>query len=172
MIITAKLFGGCLGPIFVKKVGGCRCFYGVYLHLKRNLLKKVKKSHRQAMSDDLKQVFDLDNHEDCLAQALSRCQQFYQPWQRYYPHVKVFNDADKMRYYFSYLNYHPKTRNMLYTTNWIERLNKDFKRTIRMRNSMPSAESVLTLLSKVAMDKNYSRYCYPIHRLTLDSMFE
>ena len=37
MIITAKLFGGCLGPIFVKKVGGCRCFYGVYLHLKRNL---------------------------------------------------------------------------------------------------------------------------------------
>ena len=37
---------------------------------------------------------------------------------------------------------------------------------------MPSPDSVLTLLSKMAMDKNDSRYHYPVHRLKADSMFE
>jgi uncharacterized protein (UPF0128 family) len=31
--------------------------------------------------------------------------------------------------YFTYLNYPPKIRRVLYTTNWIERLNKEFRRT-------------------------------------------
>ena len=142
------------------------------LHLKRNVLKRVKKTHRQAVADDLKVVFNLDKHDDTLAAGLTRAQQFYQQWSRYYSHLTLFNDAYKMTYYFSYMNYHPKVRNMIYTTNWIERLNKDFKRTIMMRNSMPSVDSVLTLLSKVALDKNLSRYQYPVHRLKADSMFK
>jgi len=52
---------------------------------------------------------------------------------------------------------------MIYTTNWIERLNKDFRKTIKIRNSMPNYEAVLTLLSSVAIDKNSNRYNYQIH---------
>ena len=52
---------------------------------------------------------------------------------------------------------------MIYTTNWIERLNKDFRRTLKIRNALPSSESALTLLSKVAMDKEEKHYAYPIH---------
>ncbi|MDT8371940.1 MAG: transposase, partial [Gammaproteobacteria bacterium] len=89
-----------------------------------------------------------------------------------YSHLKLFNDDHQMHYYFTCLKFHPELRNMIYTTNWIERLNKDFKRTVKMRNSMPSVESVLTLLSKVAIDKNNERYCYPIHRLKADPMFQ
>jgi transposase-like protein len=70
--------------------------------------------------------------------------------------------------YFSYLNYHPKIRRMIYTTNWIERLNKEFKRTFKIRNAMPSVASALTLLSKVAMDKEDGYMKYPIYNFKFD----
>ena len=142
------------------------------LHLKRNVLKRVKKTHRQAIADDLTEVFDVENKDDTLEQAFIRAKSFYQRWHKLYPHLNSFNQTEKIHYYFSYLHYDYRVRNMLYTTNWIERLNKDFKRTIKIRNSMPSVDSVLTLLSKVAIDKNHLRYQYPIYRLKLDSMFQ
>ena len=42
---------------------------------------------------------------------------------------------------------------MIYMTNWIERLQKDFRRITRMRGTMPNEESVLLLMGKTAMDK-------------------
>ena len=55
--------------------------------------------------------------------------------------------------YFTYTNYHPKVKRMIYTTDRIEHLNKKFRRTFKIRNSMPNFEAALTLLSKVAIDK-------------------
>lgn len=58
----------------------------------------------------------------------------------------------------TYLNYAPQIQSMIYTTNWIERLNRDFRRVTRMRTAMPNEESVLTLMGSVAMDhKAYDR---------------
>ena len=51
---------------------------------------------------------------------------------------------------------------MIYTTNWIERLNRFYKRTLAMRSAMPSAGSVLFLLGHVAMEKTMMTYAYPI----------
>ncbi|ATV52020.1 transposase [Prevotella intermedia] len=51
----------------------------------------------------------------------------------------------------------------IYTTNWIERLNRKYKRTINMRTSMPSEKSVIFLLAAVAMEQTkttYSRKTY------------
>jgi len=42
---------------------------------------------------------------------------------------------------------------MIYTPNWIERLNKDFRRVLFIRSSMPDEDSVITLLGSVAMEK-------------------
>jgi transposase-like protein len=62
------------------------------------------------------------------------------------------------KYYFTYLQYHPAIQSMIYTTNWIERLNRDFRRVLRMRGAMPNEESVLVLMGKVSMDKEaYNR---------------
>lgn len=55
---------------------------------------------------------------------------------------------------------------MIYTTNWIERLQKDFRRVTRMRGAMPSEESVLLLMGKTAMDKK--SYLRPVPRIDLD----
>jgi transposase-like protein len=58
------------------------------------------------------------------------------------------------KYYFTYLQYHHAIQSMIYTTNWIERLNKDFRRVLKMRGAMPNEDSVLVLMGKVAMDKD------------------
>ncbi len=70
--------------------------------------------------------------------------------------------------YFTYINYHPKIRRMIYTTNWIERLNKEFRRTFKIRNSMPNFQAALTLLYKVAMDKEDGYFRYPIYNFKFD----
>ena len=51
---------------------------------------------------------------------------------------------------------------MIYSTNWIERLNRDFKRVLKMRGALPSPESVLFLIGSVAMEKTYGCYAYKL----------
>ncbi|MDQ7738111.1 transposase, partial [Prevotella corporis] len=43
-------------------------------------------------------------------------------------------------------------------TNWIERLNRKYRRTIQMRTSMPSEKSVIFLLAAVAMEETKATY--------------
>ena len=50
---------------------------------------------------------------------------------------------------------------MIYTTNWIERLQRDFSRVLRMRGAMPNEESVIVLMAKTAMDKTAYRRALP-----------
>ena len=51
---------------------------------------------------------------------------------------------------------------MIYSTNWIERLNRDYKRVLKMRGAMPSAESVLFLMGSVAMEIGEGCYSYTV----------
>jgi len=56
------------------------------------------------------------------------------------------------------IHYDYRIQSMIHTTNWIERLNRDYKRTVRMRGSLPNSESVILLLGHVAMTrKAYQR---------------
>lgn len=47
---------------------------------------------------------------------------------------------------------------MIYTTNWIERLNLEYKRVLSLRGAMPSAEAALFLLGQVALQKSQTTY--------------
>jgi len=142
------------------------------LHLKRNVLRKTLMKHRREIADDLKVVFDMDNADDTQEKAFERANTFAQKWSKHYSHIKKFSDENEMRYYFSYLKFDHKIRRMIYTTNWIERFNKNIKRTTKIRNSMPSIESVLTLISKVASEQNNNTYSYPIYNLQEDKLFQ
>lgn len=53
--------------------------------------------------------------------------------------------------YMTYQNYASELQSMIYTTNWIERLNRNFRRVTIMCTAMPNEESVLTLMGSVAM---------------------
>ena len=52
----------------------------------------------------------------------------------------------------------------IYTTNWIERLNRKYKRTINIRTSMPSEKSVIFLLAAVAMEQTKTTYSRRIYQ--------
>ena len=65
-----------------------------------------------------------------------------------------------------YQNYGRRIRSMIYTTDWIEKLQKDFRMVTRMRGTMPNEESVLLLMGKTAMDKK--SYLRPVPRIDLD----
>jgi transposase-like protein len=52
-------------------------------------------------------------------------------------------------------------RRMIDTINWIERLNRDYKRVLRMKSAMPSPESVIFLLGSVASGRTeYEKQIY------------
>ena len=58
---------------------------------------------------------------------------------------------------------------MLYTTNWIERLNRDYKRTTRMRGALPNSDAVLLLLGYVAINKK--SYIRKVPKLNYEKSF-
>ena len=54
---------------------------------------------------------------------------------------------------------------MIYTTNWIERLQKDFRRVTRMRGALPDESLGLVLMGRTEMDKeSYHRVISRIGR--------
>ena len=58
---------------------------------------------------------------------------------------------------------------MIYTTNWIERLNRDYKRVINMRGAMPNPQAVILLMGTVA--QNADIYKYPIYNFLESSTY-
>lgn len=131
------------------------------VHLTRGILNKVKPADKKEVAADLKQVLYPDNATDKPKDGIKRFTIFIEKWIKKYPSFKTYKH-NRYHLYFNYLEYDVGFRRMIYTTNWIERLNRNYKRTLRMRSSMPSPESVLFLLGSVAM--NRKEFNYPIYQ--------
>jgi putative transposase len=131
------------------------------VHLTRDILAKVKPADKREVAAGIKQVLDPQNPNDNAQTGVARFHAFIDSWIKKYPSLKVYKGA-RHQLYFNYLNYETDIRRMIYTTNWIERLNRNYKRTLRMRTSMPSPMSVLFLLGSTAM--NSKAYNYPIYQ--------
>ena len=82
---------------------------------------------------------------------------FVAKWEKKYPILKKYR-ADRNIAYFTYMGFPVQVQKYIYTTNWIERLNRKYKRTIKMRASMPTSKSVLFLLASVAMEETKTIY--------------
>ena len=130
------------------------------LHFQRNLNKDVRKSHREDFSSELKDIFNPDQQSYDKARASEKLNSFISKWGKIYPKLKGI----KERYHslFTYLEYNYTVRRMIYTTNWIERLNKSFRRTLKMRNALPSPESAIILLAYTAIEMGEGAYSYSI----------
>lgn len=135
-------------------------------HLKRNMFAKVRHGDKAALAADLRDVFRTGQHDYTIEQAWSKWQTMCDKWGKDYIAIKRLRNNADYKAYMTYLNYAPEVQPMIYTTNWIERLNRDFRRVTRMRTAMPNEESVLTLMGSVAMDhKAYDRV---LPRITCD----
>lgn len=142
------------------------------VHLQRNLLAHVRSEHKQEVANDFKEVLNPDDKEYTKEMAFGRLVQFCQKWGKYYRHIKKMPQKEDISYYFNYLDYDHQIRRMIYTTNWIERFNKSCRRTLKIRNSFPSPDAALALITSVAIEKGEKKYKYPIHNFKFEEKFK
>lgn len=121
-------------------------------HLKRNMFARVRHGDKAALAADLRDIFRTGQRDYAVETAWSKWQDMCERWGKDYLSIKRLRDNSDYKAYLTYLNYAPEIQGMIYTTNWIERLNRDFRRVTRMRTAMPNEESVLALMGSVAMD--------------------
>ena len=139
------------------------------VHLIRNVISQIHPKHKQAVADDFKEVFNLNLQEDSHQKVKDRLAVFCNQWNKLYPALIKRLQKMELGYYTTYLNFDFRIRRMIYTTNWIERLNRDYRRVLKIRGAMPNVESVLALLSKVSIDKENNLFKYPINNFKFES---
>ena len=137
-------------------------------HFKRNIQTKVKACDKDAVAEDLREVFLTGQHNYTRGQALEKFNEFARRWGEKYEAIKRLIGDEDMEYYFTYLDFDRRIQSMIYTTNWIERLNKKFRRSLKIRNALPSVNSALLLLGKMAIDTEERTYQYPIYNFKFD----
>jgi len=138
------------------------------VHLQRNILTYVRSSHKEEISKDFKEVLKPDDKEHTKTKAIEKLKDFSSKWGKYYKYIKCLPEKEDIEYYFTYLNYDYRIRRMIYTTNWIERFNKSCRRTLKIRNSFPTPESALALITSVAIEKTEKKYAYPINNFKFE----
>ena len=109
-------------------------------HLKRNIISDVRIGDKGEVTEDLRQVFRTGDRNYTGEQAWDEWQRFCAKWGKYYRNIRKRGEDASYKAYFTYLNYDHRIQSMIYTTNWIERLQKDFRRVTRMRGAMPADE--------------------------------
>ncbi len=124
------------------------------IHLQRNVMKHIKPKDKAVVADDLKDVLRTGDRNDSPENGWNRWLTFCAKWGKYYPSIKRMSENDRYKLNFTYLSYDYRTHSMLYSTNWIERLNRDYKRTTRMRGALPSPDATILLLGYVAMTRS------------------
>ena len=121
-------------------------------HLKRNMFAKINHGDKGALASDLRDIFRTGQRDYTVEMAWRKWQEMCDRWGKDYRTFKLMRNNADYKAYMTYLNYAPEIQSMIYTTNWIERLNRDFRRVTRMRTAMPNEDSVLTLMGSVAME--------------------
>jgi putative transposase len=131
----------------------------------RRVLLRVRAADKAAVAAALKEVFDLDRVDDDPERAAVRLKAFIGVWKRRYPGLPALFPDDLIPLLFTCLQLPPELRRMLYTTNWIERLNKHVRKATRNRNSFPNEASLLNAVFLAVMDFENRVYSYPIYQV-------
>lgn len=127
------------------------------VHLKRQILNTVSPKDKAKVSQELKELFPVENTNLTPLAAYENLCIFAQRWGRHYPSLARLG-RERNAAYFTYLRFPEEVRRMIYSTNWVERLNRSYKRTLLMRGAMPSAAAVVYLLGSVAKEKSEGTY--------------
>jgi len=141
------------------------------IHFQRNLSKHIRRTNRAVFCEDLKQVFNPDEASYSAQQAVVQLKETLIKWSKTYPKLKSTINRNDLETIFTYLNFDYRIRRMIYTTNWIERLNKSFRRTLKMRNALPNPQAAITLMGYVAIEMEEGTYSYPITNFKSDTNF-
>lgn len=139
------------------------------VHLLRNLMSRVRSSDKKELAQDFKKLLDVDNQSYTITEAVKCFTEFKDKRRKKYSSFGIYLDELQIEPYLTFLNYDVKIRRMIYTTNWIERFNKSARRTLKIRGAFPNEDSVLALITGVAMEIGDNHYKYPIYNFKHES---
>ena len=106
-------------------------------------------------------MLDLDSPFHTPAQFQQRLTRFIDQWGKRYPSIRGSLPEYQWRYYHQYLNYPVQLRRMRYTTNWIERFNKEVRKTTQHVNSFPNPDAALNMIFMVTKQMEEKTYRIP-----------
>ncbi|WP_457617888.1 IS256 family transposase [Lutibacter sp.] len=138
------------------------------VHLQRTLQAYVRKTDRAEIAEDLRYLFSPDDKDYKKENVPIRIEEIALKWEKKYKALAKYLKTFNWQPYFTYLDYNVKVRRMLYTTNWIERFNRSARRTLKIRGAFPSDDSVLALITSVAIEKSEKKYKYPIYNFKFE----
>ncbi len=136
-------------------------FQKCVVHKMRNVLNKTSPKDKLEVAQDLKNVFDNFDKDANVNKALIKIDTFLEKWRHKYPNFKNHFKEGNIEYYFTYIKFEPIVRRMIYTTNSIENLNRQIRKTTKNKLSFESADRLLDYLFMVIKEfeeKNYMLY--------------
>lgn len=102
---------------------------------------KVKPKHKTELIEDMKTIYNQIDGEV----AEQRLAEFGAKWNKLYPSV-VRSWNNKFYKLTKFMDYPAAIRKQIYTTNWIERMNREFRKVTKNKTSFPTPDSALKLL--------------------------
>ena len=110
-------------------------------HLKRQVINSVAHKDKPTIAGELSEVFRMEDNSGDSLWGYEHFLTFVDRWEKKYPTLKKYK-AERNIAYFTYMDFPKEVQRCIYTTNWIERLNRKYKRTINMRTSGSVLKSV------------------------------
>jgi putative transposase len=131
------------------------------VHKMRNVLNDIRPKEKALVAEDLKHIFDNFDTSSTKEKAYEKVDAFIAKWKTKYATIEKHFDRKTLEYYFTYIDYPPEVRRMIYTTNSIENLNKHIRKGTKNKLSFESPERLLDyvfIIIKEFENKNWSRY--------------
>lgn len=121
------------------------------VHKMRNTLSKVRKVDQAELAADFRKVYKADQ----LEQAQEAFQKVKEKWGQKYKRV-IESWENEWSVLMTFYKYPKDVRKFIYTTNMIERANKEIRKRLKPMNSLPSIEAVEKIVYLIA--KNYNTH--------------
>lgn len=137
------------------------------VHKMRNILNDIRPKEKAKVAEDLKHVFDNFDAGATKEAAYAKVDAFIATWETNYPTIGKHFSKNTLEYYFTYLDYPPEVRRLIYTTNSIENLNRHIRKGTKNKLSFESPERLLDyvfIIIKEFEHKNWSRF--PVHQFS------
>ncbi|MFQ6052452.1 MAG: IS256 family transposase [Candidatus Hydrothermarchaeota archaeon] len=120
------------------------------VHQVRGTMGNVRNKHKAEMVEDLRTIYRVDSQEE----AKKNLKAIRDKWKKFYP--RLFNSWEEhIEDLMAHLSFPKFLRKYLYTTNWIERVNKELRKMVKTKNSLPTEDAAKNLLYYKVKDLTY-----------------
>ncbi len=127
------------------------------VHLIRNSLNRVPAKHRKELATDLKEIYRANTEKEAkfgLDALLSK-------WGSRYPKA-VNNWRDNWKHIIPFFKYPPELKKVIYTTNAVEAVHRQFRKITKTKSVFPHDASLLKLLYLASVMKIQKKIDKPI----------